>query len=248
LVLVTDSTEAGEQIQELTQSRNELRLTRRRLAELSYRLDYLLRHYLSAEVADALLQGDLQPKLGGELREISILFADVRNFTIIAEQLPADQMVHLLNEHLEIIAGVVAEYDGLISQFQGDNLLVMFNASTEQPDHAQLAVECGIAIQTALATFQSQQPPEQARLNFGIGINTGLALVGNIGAKQRYSYTALGDPVNLAARITAAVPAGEVWFSQTTRKKLKNNIQAQPLPPITFKGKSQPTPIFKAIK
>lgn len=244
-VLLTDITEQGLQIQELTQNRNELRLNRRKLAELSYQLDYLLRHYLSPEVADALLRGELQPQPGGELQEMSILFADVRDFTPLAERLPPEQLVQLLNEHLDVIVGAVAEFDGIISQFQADNLMVMFSASAEQPNHAQSAVETGVALQRALTVYDAKRSSEEPRLHFGVGINTGMALVGNVGAQRRYTYTAIGDTVNLAARITAAASAGEVWFSQATYEQLKGGLPLEPLPPLFFKGRSQPTPLFR---
>lgn len=246
-VLVTDVTEQGLYIQELMQHRNELHLTKRKLADLSYQLDYLLRHYLPTEVADALLKGELQPQLGGELREVSILFADVRGFTALSEQLSPEQVVHVLNEYLDIIADAVEEFGGVISQFQGDNLMVMFNASSYQPDHAERAVQTGLAIQQAIAHYRAQNLPVAAQLEFGVGINSGAALVGNIGAHRHYEFTAIGDAVNLASRITGVVPVGEVWLSQTTREQLSSNIAIEPLPPLTFKGKSQATPLFRAL-
>lgn len=244
-VLVTDVTEQGLYIQELMQHRNELHLTKRKLADLSYQLDYLLRHYLPAQVADGLLKGELQPQLGGELRHVSILFADVRGFTSLSEQLAPEQIVHLLNEYLDVIAEAVEEYGGIISQYQGDNLMVMFNASTPQPDHAQRAVQTGLALQQAVRHYHAQDLPAAAQLEFGVGINSGPALVGNIGAHRHYEFTAIGDTVNLAARITGVVPAGQVWFSQATYEQLTAAITVEELPPLIFKGKSQPTPLFR---
>ncbi len=246
-VLVTDVTEQGQYIQELMQHRNELHLTRRKLADLSYQLDYLLRHYLPAEVADALLKGELQPQLGGELRQVSILFADVRGFTTLSEQLAPEQIVYLLNEYLDVIAEAVEEFGGVVSQYQGDNIMVMFNASTAQPDHAQRAVQTGLALQQAVAHHRAQNLPAAVQLEFGVGVNSGPALVGNIGAHRHYNFTAIGDTVNLAARITGAVPAGEVWLSQATREQLTFAVAVEPLPSLTFKGKSQPTPLFRAL-
>lgn len=247
LVLVTDVTEQGVYLQELTQNRNELRLTRRKLAQLSYQLDYLLRHYVPADVADALLAGDLKPDLGGELRPVSILFADVRGFTSLAEQLAPEPLVQHLNDYLHVVAEAINEAGGTISQFQGDNLLAIFNAPRNQPDHALRAVQAGLSLQQALASYQAQQPPHEARLNFGVGINTGPALIGNLGAQWRYSYTAIGDTVNLAARITGAVPAGEIWISNATRQHLPQTVAVEPLPAITFKGKSQTTTLYRVL-
>ncbi len=247
IILVTDVTEHGKYLQELMQSRNDLKITRRRLATLSYQLDYLLRHYLSPEIADALLKGDLNLELGGELHEVSILFADVREFTFFSEQSHPEHVVQLLNNHLDIVAKAIEDYGGSVTQFQGDNVIAIFNISGDQPNHAQNAVEAGITIQQALTAYYTQQPPEERQLKFGVGINTGRALIGNIGARQRYSYTATGDSVNLASRITGATPATEVWVSQTTAKELSSKITLKPLPLMTFKGRSQPTQLFQVI-
>jgi adenylate cyclase len=244
-VLATDTTEQGEYLQELMQNRNELWLTRRKLVKLNHQLDYLLHHYLAPEVSYPLRQKDLRPELGGELRQVSILFAGVCSFTPLAEKLSPDHVVRLLNDYLNIIAQAVDEVDGTISQFQGDNVMVMFNASANQPDHAQRAVQAGIALQQTVAVYRTRRPPEELRLHFGVGINSGPALVGNIGTRWRYSYTAIGDTINLAARITATVPPGEVWISQATYEQLQGAIAVEPLPPLMFKGKSEPTSLLR---
>jgi adenylate cyclase len=248
LALVSDVTEHGTYLQQLMQNRNELHLARRQLAKMNDQLDYLLHHYVPPEVVFALLQGQMRPELGGEVREVSVLFADARGFTPLAEKLPPDQVVELLNEYLAVIAKSVDEADGTISQFQGDNMMVMFNAIVSQPDHARRAVQAGLEIQRALLVYQAQQPPAAPRLNFGVGISTGEALVGNIGAYRRYSYTAIGDTVNLAARITALVPADEVWISQTTFEQLRDGFQVSPLHALKFKGKSQAVPLYKVCR
>lgn len=247
IILVTDVTEQGEYLQELTQSRNELQMTRRRLAALSYQLDYLLRHYLAPDVADALLKGELDLELGGDLREVSILFADVRNFTYFSERSNPAQVVQLLNNHLNIVSKAIEDSGGVVAQFQGDNVIAIFNFFGGQSNHAQQSVQAGIAIQQALAAYYTQLLPYSHRLEFGVGINTGLALIGNIGAHQRYNYTAIGDSVNLAARITAVTPAAHVWISQTTFEQLPSGFRLKALPSLTFKGRSQPTQLFQVI-
>ena len=248
MVLVTDVTEQGQLLQALTQSRNELRLARHKMIQLTYQLDYLLRHYVPAGVADALLVGNLQPNLGGELRPVTILFADVRGFTTVAEQLSPEHLIEHLNNYWSVVADAINEVDGTISQFQGDNVLAIFNAPEDQPDHAWRAVRAGIRVQQAVMAFKSKQAPPKTQLDFGVGINTGLAVVGHLGARWRHNYTAIGDAVNLAARITAAAPAGEIWISQTTRRELPDTVTVEPLPAITFRGKSRPTALFLVTK
>ncbi len=247
IVLVADVTQQGNYLQQLMQSRNELYLVRRKLAQLNDQLDYLLRHYVPQQVANALLQGELRPELGGELCQVSILFADVRDFTPLAEKLSPEQVVQILNDYLNVVADAINEAGGIISQFQGDNVMAIFNVPISQPDHARQAVQAGIALQQAVAAYRVQRPPEESRLDFGVGISTGSALVGNVGAHWRYTYTAIGDTVNLAARITGAVPPGEIWLSQETYEQLDGAIAVEPLPTMTFKGKKQSINIYRAL-
>jgi adenylate cyclase len=248
VVLVTDVTEQGQFLQALTQSRNELRLARHKMTHLTYQLDYLLRHYVPAGVADALLAGNLQPNLGGDLRPVTVLFADVRGFTTVAEQLSPEHLIEHLNNYWSVVADAINEVDGTISQFQGDNVLAIFNAPEDQPDHAWRAVQAGLGLQQAVSAFKAQQASPETQLDFGVGINTGPAVVGHLGARWRHNYTAIGDTVNLAARITDATPAGEIWISQTTRQQLPDTVAVEPLPAITFKGKSRPTALFLVRK
>jgi len=182
IILATNVTEQGQTLQELTQNRNELKLARRRLAELSYQLDTLLRYYLAPNVADKFLLGDLNLELGGDLREATILFADIRGFTTLSEELAPHDLVQLLNEHLDIVAKAITDANGIVIQFQGDNLIAVFNMFADQPEHATEAVEAGIALQQAIDQFQARQPPEYTQLQFGVGINTGTVLIGNVGS------------------------------------------------------------------
>lgn len=247
VVILSNVTEQGELLQELTQNRNELRLLRAQLTQSNNLLDYLLRHYIPGEIADALLKGELRPDLGGELREVSILFADARNFTSLSERAHPEVIVRALNTYLEKIADAVYEFGGVINQFQGDNIMVIFNAQGRQPQHARLATQAGIAAQKALRACRALCERGNVPLDFGIGIHTGRALVGNVGAHWRYTYTAIGDTTNLASRITSVTPGGEVWVSQTTYERLGSAFPAASLPPILFKGKSSLTRLWRVF-
>ena len=247
VVLVTDVTDQGKYMQELSQKRNELSLARRHLAKLSYQLDFLVRHYLSPEITDAFLKGELELKLGGDLREVTVLFADIRGFTPLAERLPPNELVGILNRHLHIAAGAVEDFDGTITQFQGDNMVAIFNMFGDQPAHALNAVEAGINIQqrVRMAHYHHRKIPEEVMIKFGVGINTGTALIGNIGARQRFSYTATGSTANLAARITDVTPPNEVWIGQNTKDKLPSRVGVESLPPRELKGKDGLTLLYK---
>jgi len=247
LVLMADVTEQGRYIQELMQSRNDLRLLRHKMVRLNEQLDFLLRHYISPDVAEALVKGTLRPELGGELREVSILFVDARDFTAIVETLPAERVMTILNDYLSVIVDAIDHYGGTINQFQGDSVMAIFNAHNDQPDHAIRAVQAGISVQQQLFAYQAQRPETERWFHFGVGIDSGPAIVGNSGARWRYTYTAIGNTTNLAARITAAAPAYEVWISQNTLDQLNGTFTVAPLSPIYFKGKDKPVTLFRVV-
>lgn len=245
LLLITDRTTEGHYLQELMQNRNDLSLLRAQLAQSNAMLDFLLKRYLDPRIAEAFLQGEMKLELGGEQRDVTVLFADARGYTSLSEHLPPSKIVEVLNNYLNLLADAADQYGGLINQFQGDNMMVIFNARGDQPRHACLAVQTGIAIQRALHDCFEHCAPDVPHLHFGIGINSGPALVGNIGARWRYNFTAIGDTTNLASRITSAAPADEIWISESTRTLLDVTFDLEALAPMQFKGKSTPTVLYR---
>jgi len=155
--------------------------------------------------------------------------------------------MEMLNVYLNIASNAVADRGGTINQFMGDALYAMFNAPDDQPDHALRAVQAGLDIQKAITAYQGQSPSHLPRLHFGVGINTGPAVVGNIGAHWRYDYTAIGDTINLASRISSAARGKEVLISPTTYEQLQGCISVTPLHPMQFKGKSQSINIYRVL-
>ena len=247
VIVVADVTEQGNYLQELVQNRNELRLLRRRLSKLNEQLDFLLKHYLPPDVAEALIKGELRPELGGVMREVSILFADARNFTTIAEELSTKRIMTVLNDYLSVIVDAIDDNGGTINQFQGDSVMAIFNTHDDQPNHAIRAVKAGIALQRAVLAYQKQRPMNERWFHFGVGINSGPVIIGNSGARWRYTYTAIGDTTNLAARITSAVPAYEVWISQMTYEQLGDIFTVAPLSPMQFKGRGRHTQLYRVL-
>ncbi|HEY88790.1 MAG TPA: adenylate/guanylate cyclase domain-containing protein [Thermoflexia bacterium] len=248
LVLINDTTTEGMQAQQLTQQRNELRLLRRQLIAANQQLDHLFRHYVPHDVIEASLEQRLLPQLGGELREVSVLFADLRSYTHISEQILPSRMVELLNEYLALACEAINEFGGIIAQFMGDAVFGIFNAPNTQPDHAQRAVRAGLAIQNKTAAYNApQMAAKKPVLHFGVGINSGPALVGNTGSQWRYVYSAIGDTTNVASRICNATKPQEVWLGPVTQRLLRGAITTVPLTPLLFKGKSQPLLIYQAV-
>ncbi|MBN1582345.1 MAG: adenylate/guanylate cyclase domain-containing protein [Anaerolineae bacterium] len=251
LIVLIDTTQQGQAAQLLTQQRNELALLRRDLATANSQLDFLLRHYVPSQVADALLERRVLPQLGGELREVSVLFADLRGYTAIAEQLSPGQTMELVNHYLSIAADAIARAGGTVTQFMGDAVMALFNAPDDQPDHAQRAVHAGLDIQHQVGTESEQRlknagdADDLPSLYFGVGIHTGLVLVGNTGARWRYDYSAIGDTTNVAFRICSAARRQETLVSANTFVQVREHVIATALAPMQLEGKNAPIEILR---
>ncbi len=245
LVTFTDVTEQGRFAQMLAQKRNELRLLQRDLAQANAQLDFLLRRYVPDSVADALLARRLSPRPGGELRHVSILFADLRGYSHLAEMLSPSQTMAVLNECLTVACDAIAESEGTIAQFMGDAVMALFNAPTDQPDHARRAVQAGLDIQAKMAQHRLQTDESLPPLHFGVGIQSGPAVVGNTGAHWRYDYSAIGDTTNVAYRICTTAQGGEVLIGPETREQLRDTVTVTPLAPMRFKGRERLIPIYR---
>ena len=158
--------------------------------------------YLSPVVSQWVLADPDRLRLGGETREMTVLFSDLRSFTTLAHALPPATLVTLLNRYRAEMADVVFRHDGVLAQYAGDAIEAFWNAPMDQADHARRACETALDMVAALAVLR---PVFEARgwahLDLGVGINTGQMVVGNMGSKDRLIYTAVGDPVNVAARL-----------------------------------------------
>jgi adenylate cyclase len=154
-------------------------------------------------------------------------------------------MVEVLNECLGVASGAIAEAGGTITDFIGDAILAVFNAPDDQPDHATRAVQAGLVLQQRVTAHECRIAPDYRPVSFGVGINTGSALVGNIGTRWRYHYTAIGDTVNVTQRISGAARAGEVLIGSHTYERLLDEARVTPLAPMHFKGKSHPITVYR---
>ena len=206
----------------------------------------LFGRYVSPQVVKEILglADNGQLRLGGETREVTILFADMRNFTKISEQMSPEAIVSMLNTHLSIIIDKVLQNGGMVNKFAGDNIMGVWNAPESQPEHARLAVK---AAWEALQIMNSlpQSDPSLPKVQFGIGINSGKALAGNVGSSGRAEYTVIGDSVNLASRICSGTPGGEVWIGPETYRQAKDYLEVEELEPQTFKGKTEQVAVYR---
>jgi len=206
----------------------------------------LFGRYVSPQVAKEILSlaDNNQLKLGGETREVTILFADMRNFTKISEQMSPESIVSMLNTHLSVIIDKVLQNGGMVNKFAGDNVMGVWNAPESQPEHARLAVKAAWEAQQIINALP-QSDPSLPKVQFGIGINTGKALAGNVGSSGRVEYTVIGDSVNLASRICSGTPGGEVWIGPETYGQAKDYLEVAELGPQTFKGKTEPVIVYQ---
>ena len=200
--------------------------------------------YVPTHVAERLLADPTQVSLGGAQQIVTALFADLRGYTTLAETLPPDQLVDVLNGHLTVAARAVLAYDGTISHYSGDLVMAIYNAPLPQPDHALRAARSALQLCRDIAQYHAGMPPE-LRMGFGIGIASGEAVVGNIGAKELLHYTAIGDTINLAQRLEEMASGGEILITEGTRQLLKRSAVLVEDKGITsIRGRSEPETVY----
>jgi adenylate cyclase len=205
----------------------------------------LFGRYVADDVARELIARDDrgQLALGGELREVTTMFCDIRGFVTLSQTTPPEEMVGLLNRHFDVIVAQVLKHGGIVHQFVGDEVMAFWNAPNEQPDHALLACRAAIDAQAELALLESSD-----RVRFGFGINTGVVLAGNVGTAGRQQYTIIGQAVNTAARLCGLAGGGELWIGEPTYELIKETMRAEELPPQSLKGMDAPVKVYRLVK
>jgi len=193
-------------------------------------------------VAELLVSGQLA--LGGELREITVLFCDIRGFTPLTQGMPPVEVIEMLNEHMTVLTRVVKEHDGVLDKFVGDLLMAIF-APIKTENDALNAARCALQL-----IRQRKQLNETARhkLKIGIGIATGRVVAGCMGSVDHLNYTVLGERVNLASRLSGQAGPGQVIIDQTTYDRLGSHIIARPLPDLNLKGFKENVVAYELIE
>lgn len=207
--------------------------------------------FVSAEVRDAIVGVALEdPDLvqpGGRQMEVSVLFADIRGFTAIAESLPPSEVVEVLNQYLDSMEEEVFKQRGTLDKYTGDGMMVLFGAPLEQPDHAERAVRAALGMQRAAADVIRQRGDARWKMDYGIAIATGPAVVGHIGSKRRLDYTAIGDTVNLAARLEGVALPATILVNRACYEAIKDVALVEELEPVMVKGKARPVVAYKVL-
>ncbi|MEV0150805.1 MULTISPECIES: adenylate/guanylate cyclase domain-containing protein [unclassified Nonomuraea] len=211
-------------------------------ARLYQELDTLFRQYMSPDVAQALLADPSQAALGGQLRELTALFADLKGFTTFSERVTPGEIVEMLNRYHTAAVPCILDNGGTIVQFVGDALLALFNAPATQKDHAAAACRAALAMQRAAAEIADEISWKRDDVEwptFRVGVNTGPALVGNIGSPRLRGFNAMGDCVNVAARLQSLAEPGTVVIGDTTLRQLGFGAEVSPLGRLSLKGKEE---------
>jgi len=202
--------------------------------------------YVSPQVVDQLIQ--TPPELGGVDKEITVFFSDIRGFTTLSEAMTPQELVNHLNVYLTAMTDIIHEYYGTLDKYVGDEVMCFWGAPLPQPDHALLACKCAIRQMQKLAELNETWPVER-RIDIGIGINSGIMTVGNMGSIGRMNYTLMGDNVNLGARLegTNKQYTTHIIISEFTYGLVKDKVIARELDNIRVKGKNKPVLIYELI-
>lgn len=202
--------------------------------------------YVSPQVVDQLVE--FPPELGGVDKEISVLFSDIRGFTTLSENMTPQELVNHLNEYFTVMTDIIHEFNGTLDKYVGDEIMCFWGAPLPQVDHAVLSCHCALKQIKALAKLNASWPAHK-RINIGIGINSGIMTVGNMGSPGRMNYTLMGDNVNLGARLegTNKQYGTKILISEYTYALVKDYFVVRELDNIRVKGKNKPVLIYELI-
>ncbi len=213
------------------------------------RLEGIFGKYVSKDVAASIVKGGEESlKLGGQKKDIAVLFVDIRGFTPLSESLPPEKVVEILNRYLALTTTAVFQNHGTVDKFIGDATMAIYNAPLDLDDYVLCAVKTGLDMAAAAKKLEKELAlVTDKKVGFGIGINCGEAIIGNIGTASRMDYTAIGNTVNVAARLEGQAKAGEVVISEQVYERLKGRIVTESLGMRRLKGIADETEVFRVL-
>ncbi len=202
--------------------------------------------YVTEEIADMVLSGNTAEPLKGQRCKVTILFADLRNFTSMSESLAPEKVVEALNIYLRAMTQLVMRYEGRIDNFIGDGILAVFGAPRSTPTDAARAVACAIAMENEMATINEDLVKRGLpALAMGIGLNTGDVVAGNIGSELRMTYSVIGNPVNVASRLSSLAAGGQLLATESTFREVKGLVEAAGSLRVSIKGIQNPVQVIE---
>lgn len=204
--------------------------------------------FVSSAVAEKVISENRTVKLGGERRVVTVLFADLRNFTTRAAHMPPERVVGMLNECFRALVDVFPRYGGTLDKFIGDGLMAVFNAPSDLAVHEICAVMAGLEMQRVMKSLNDRRRAEgQQELELGIGINTGEVVAGTFGSERRLEYTVIGASVNLAQRIEDHARGGELLIGESTYRAVRHLVEVDKQEFVLLKGLDTPVDIYKVL-
>ncbi|QKQ72973.1 adenylate/guanylate cyclase domain-containing protein [Nostoc sp. TCL240-02] len=213
------------------------------------RLKSTMYRYMTQELAEELLKLD-DAKLGGDRKEVSILFSDIRGYTTLTENLEAEEVVSMLNEYFESMVEAVFKHKGTLDKYIGDAIMAVFGSPLALEEHAWMAVQTSLEMRHRLHEFnQRRYVDDKPRIKIGIGINSDTVISGNIGSSKRMEFTAIGDGVNLGSRLESVSKqyGCDIIISHNTFKPCQDHIWARELDYIRVKGRNEPVAIYELL-
>jgi adenylate cyclase len=205
--------------------------------------------FVPKAVVDRLLASGEEVKLGGERMDISLIFVDIRGFTTLSEKLEPEQVIQFLNEYLDVCTKAIFKFNGTLDKFIGDGVMAIFGAPVKSDNHAEMAVRAALEMKKMASVLEERLMEKLGfTVRFGIGINCGPAIVGNIGSEElRLDYTAIGDTVNLAARLESNAKPGQILISDNVYKRVGDRFEIESMGEIKVKGKELPVTVYQVL-
>ena len=203
---------------------------------------------LSPAIAEQVISGKVEVAKGGELRDTTMLFTDIRGFTSMSESRSPQEIVDMLNEYFELMVEIVFKYEGTLDKFVGDEIMALYGSPVKHDDDPVRAVRSALDMLQVLEGWNAQRAAAgKVPVHIGLGINTGEVVAGYLGSSKALEYTVIGDAVNAGARLCSAAQAGQILVSEYTYRRIGSAFDVQEQPPMPLKGKSKPMRIYSVI-
>jgi adenylate cyclase len=203
---------------------------------------------LSPAIAELVIAGKVEVEKGGEARDTTVFFSDIRGFTSMSEKRSARDIVSMLNDYFELMVDVIFKYEGTLDKFVGDEIMALFGAPVDHKDDAYRAVKVAVEQMHALQGFNDARVAAgEEPVKIGIGINSGEVVAGYLGSSKALEYTVIGDVVNTAARLCSTAKADEIIISHNTYERIRDYFEVEELPPTQVKGKAQALKIYRVL-
>jgi adenylate cyclase len=202
--------------------------------------------YVPASVVAQLLDNPRQIRLGGDLQEVTVLFSDLENFTQVAERSTPEDVLKILNTYHTLVVNIIQQHGGTIDKFIGDGVMALYNTPLPQENHVLSAVETALQVRNTLRDFH-QEFDTEFQMQINMGIHTGTAVVGNVGSADIMDFTAVGDTVNIAARLQGLGEQGQILISEAAYAAIHDYIAAEPIGPLSVKGRTNAVTTYEVL-